>query len=397
MTTGVSVRALASPGFALALVVLVLNDHVLKTAYPGWITGKLSDVAGLVVAPLLLGVLLTAWRVPRPMLVAIAVVGLGFTLTKATAAGAATASDLWSLTGVPTLIRADVTDLLALPALYGAWLVHRHAAALPPGSWRATVARAIGVALLPVAVLATAATSCATTERPRPTSTWCSGRFSPGDRAGARSGSWSSRRSTSMAGNGSRRLDRGARVTMDFPDDGHPAPGQAACDDDGTCWRIDPEVDYVPSVQMSTDGGTTWSRTCGSRPTNATRLWRASRSVATRSPRHDLRGPGGPGRRRRRSASPWPRRTRGSTCAPSADGWTRVPLADDRLDLETGPAAQGELSRIEPLTRPRTTRQPPQPGETESLPPEPTCEDPVTVSVTPNPQNGPPTTYVRCS
>jgi hypothetical protein len=51
MTTGVSVRALASPGFALALVVLVLNDHVLKTAYPGWITGKLSDVAGLVLAP----------------------------------------------------------------------------------------------------------------------------------------------------------------------------------------------------------------------------------------------------------------------------------------------------------------------------------------------------------
>ena len=48
MTTGVSVRALASPGFALALVVLVLNDHVLKTAYPGWVTGKLSDVAGLV-------------------------------------------------------------------------------------------------------------------------------------------------------------------------------------------------------------------------------------------------------------------------------------------------------------------------------------------------------------
>ena len=161
MTTGVSVRALASPGFALALVVLVLNDHVLKTAYPGWITGKLSDVAGLVVAPLLLGVLLTAWRVPRPMPVAIAVVGLGFTLTKATAAGAATASDLWGLTGVPTLIRADVTDLLALPALYGAWLVHRHVAALPPGSWRATVARATGVALLPVAVLATAATSCA--------------------------------------------------------------------------------------------------------------------------------------------------------------------------------------------------------------------------------------------
>ena len=35
-------RTLASPGFALALVVLVLNDHLLKAAYPGWFTGKLS-------------------------------------------------------------------------------------------------------------------------------------------------------------------------------------------------------------------------------------------------------------------------------------------------------------------------------------------------------------------
>ena len=49
-----SLRALAHPGSVLALVVLVLNDHVLKQAWPGPVTGKLSDVAGLVVAPLLL-------------------------------------------------------------------------------------------------------------------------------------------------------------------------------------------------------------------------------------------------------------------------------------------------------------------------------------------------------
>ncbi len=74
----------------LALVVLVLNDHVLKQAYPGMLTGKLSDVAGLVVAPLLLGVLLTAMRASRgPMPVAIALTGVGFTLVKAFGAGAA--------------------------------------------------------------------------------------------------------------------------------------------------------------------------------------------------------------------------------------------------------------------------------------------------------------------
>ena len=57
---------------------------------------------------------------------------------------------------------------------------------------------------------------------------------------------------------------------------------------------------------------------------------------------------------------------------------------------------RGELSAVEPHTPPHYPP-PPLPGETESLPPEPTCEEPVTVSVTPNPQNGPPTTYVRCS
>lgn len=40
-------RIFTSPGFVVALVVLVLNDHVLKAAYPNWLTGKLSDFSGL--------------------------------------------------------------------------------------------------------------------------------------------------------------------------------------------------------------------------------------------------------------------------------------------------------------------------------------------------------------
>ena len=42
------------PAAIAALVVLVVNDHLLKAAYPGWITGKLSDFAGMVLAPLVL-------------------------------------------------------------------------------------------------------------------------------------------------------------------------------------------------------------------------------------------------------------------------------------------------------------------------------------------------------
>jgi hypothetical protein len=47
-------RALARPIPIAAIALLVVNDHVLKAAYPGLVTGKLSDLAGLVFFPLLL-------------------------------------------------------------------------------------------------------------------------------------------------------------------------------------------------------------------------------------------------------------------------------------------------------------------------------------------------------
>jgi hypothetical protein len=44
---------LVDPFFWFALLLLALNDHVLKAAAPGVITGKLSDIAGLALAPVL--------------------------------------------------------------------------------------------------------------------------------------------------------------------------------------------------------------------------------------------------------------------------------------------------------------------------------------------------------
>ena len=35
------------PGYVVALFLLLLNDHVLKPAFPGFVTGKLSDFAGV--------------------------------------------------------------------------------------------------------------------------------------------------------------------------------------------------------------------------------------------------------------------------------------------------------------------------------------------------------------
>jgi hypothetical protein len=44
---------LLHPIVLLAIGILLINDHVLKSAWPGAVTGKLSDIAGLVFFPLL--------------------------------------------------------------------------------------------------------------------------------------------------------------------------------------------------------------------------------------------------------------------------------------------------------------------------------------------------------
>jgi hypothetical protein len=136
--------AILHPIAIASVAVLLINDHFLKAAYPGAITGKLSDVAGLVFFPLLLvGVwevaLLVAgrWRGPRvaPLGLAVAATAVGFALVKTTAPGAeafglilgigqwlptaavaaATARPLGS--PVPPAIAVDPSDLIALPAL----------------------------------------------------------------------------------------------------------------------------------------------------------------------------------------------------------------------------------------------------------------------------------------
>lgn len=50
-------RMLASPVFVFSVVVLVVNDHVLKSEFPGFVTGKLSDVAGVAMVAIIATVL----------------------------------------------------------------------------------------------------------------------------------------------------------------------------------------------------------------------------------------------------------------------------------------------------------------------------------------------------
>ena len=143
---------LGHPVTVIALVTLIVNDHLLKAAHPGWVTGKLSDAAGLVLAPALLAVL-TRLRAPA----AIAVVAVGFTTVKAVPYAAGLASAAWTAVAGPSLVRADLTDLLTLPALGLCWWAWRSASRHPaPPQW--VRAARIGL-LLPLALVGVAATS----------------------------------------------------------------------------------------------------------------------------------------------------------------------------------------------------------------------------------------------
>ncbi|WP_179855552.1 hypothetical protein [Paractinoplanes atraurantiacus] len=173
---------LIHPVTVLGLGLLLLNDHYLKAAHPSWLTGKLSDAAGLVMAPALLAVLLTPFlKDKRVGPVATVTVGVGFALVKAWPYATTTASSAWSLLRA-TEFRTDLTDLITLPFLGVAYWAFRHSfsaasspaasssaapssssAAVSSSSFAATGGRwwraaRVGV-LLPVALVGVVATS----------------------------------------------------------------------------------------------------------------------------------------------------------------------------------------------------------------------------------------------
>ena len=325
--TGTSLRALASPVAVVSLVLLVLNDHLLKQAWPGAVTGKLSDVAGLVVAPLLLTVGLAAVGVRRPCPWACGLTAAGFAAVKLSPAVAAVVSGWWSLTGFPTVMRADPTDLLALPAVGVAWLVHRRVARQRPVEWRRVVATATGVALVPLGVVATAATSCEEFDGVEQVwvagGNWASAPAGLDHRLAVRLDSYRSAFSIDEQGVLSA-LPHADSSRLDFPHGG----SYIGCDGAGSCWRIGDSD--LPVVEVSTDDGQTWATElsmtrkeaedaadgvetgCGGDP--FTRLARPCR--ATRGGRHR----GGGGRQARRRTAPVAVRRVATRLPPDAGG-----------------------------------------------------------------------------
>jgi hypothetical protein len=149
-----------------AVALLAFNDHLAKAAWPGLVTGKLSDVAGCFVLPLLVSALLallTRWSPARRLLLGAAVTTLLFTAIKLSPAAAdIVATALGALGrlvgGGESRIVTDPTDLLALPFVGLAVTYGRHRARRPPSG---AVPRALKLGALGTTVALLSATTMA--------------------------------------------------------------------------------------------------------------------------------------------------------------------------------------------------------------------------------------------
>ena len=126
-----AIQLLVHPASITAILILLLNDHLLRQLWPSWLTGKLGDFAWLFFFPFALAALL-AWLIPARItrqvqatgLLAFGLTGVIFSLTKtlpvfhATIVQAAT-----HLFGFQVAWRRDPTDLIALSALIAGWLL----------------------------------------------------------------------------------------------------------------------------------------------------------------------------------------------------------------------------------------------------------------------------------
>jgi hypothetical protein len=106
--------------------VLLLNDHALKGSgmLPGWLTGKLSDFAGLLVLPALL---VSGFRATlrHARALCFALTALPFVAIKVSQPAARGLESLLEVAGISWRIWSDPTDLVALVVLVPAWLACR--------------------------------------------------------------------------------------------------------------------------------------------------------------------------------------------------------------------------------------------------------------------------------
>ena len=146
--------ALIHPAFLLSLGLLLLNDHIFKGSggLPGALTGKLSDFAGMIVAPTLALAVVGTSGSRRIWAYGVAV--LPFLAINLSSGAAASFEQLGALFGLSYHVTVDPTDLFALVVLPLNEWIHadaRHFTARP---------------ILQRAILAIAAFACVATSVP---------------------------------------------------------------------------------------------------------------------------------------------------------------------------------------------------------------------------------------
>jgi len=157
-----SLQALTHPVTIGAVLLLLINDHVLRVGWPSWWTGKLGDAAWLAFFPLI-AALVFSIILPRQLAHHEQVtVGAAFVFTTILfiapktipLANDALAAVMDGLLGPRTPIRLDPSDLLVLPALGIGWWVWQRTSVLqhPDYSRHGLIICALGA-------LATVATS----------------------------------------------------------------------------------------------------------------------------------------------------------------------------------------------------------------------------------------------
>lgn len=147
-------RALVHPLWVLSLLLMVINDHYLKSAglVPGWLTGKLSDLAGYFLFPLLLATALRV-RTRRGAALAHAVAVVLLLVLELSPAACAMVERVFGVR-----MWADPTDLVALASIAASWLV------LVPAAERAEPLRLV----LSRSLAAAGGLACVATSPPPP-------------------------------------------------------------------------------------------------------------------------------------------------------------------------------------------------------------------------------------
>jgi len=261
-------RSLGRPWFFGLVIILALNDHLLKPRFPGWWTGKLSDVAGVAIVATVAAVLVGRGR-------GLALAGIGFVILK-TVPGAAEVAGPF-LGGVTS---RDPSDLLALVILIPfahllapcdgitrVEVVTSPSSGGPHDVWRrsrAGLSTAIPIAGAFAALVVTTATSCS----PGPAVTrviagggilyanvdqgWDEPQWARSRDGG---NSWE----PSEAPPGSPPTSQTDRDPSDEPS---PAGPTEICASDGTCWRLrdqrvierrSPGTDWIEEFRLSDD------------------------------------------------------------------------------------------------------------------------------------------------